>query len=213
MELPSWAQMILNAINIGVSGSGGQINGANGGISVPFGGPDNTPASLQENRQISEHFSLYELTVTNNTALQQENRTLTPDQVKKLGELALLMENVRSIVGAPVSIHSGYRCPALNAATVGSAVKSQHMLCEAADWSIAGRPDTSYEVEMPFQKVLAAAKSGQIKFGQLIVESAQRDYGSVSWVHISLGQPYRDISRCGEVLRMTNGSYILIEKI
>jgi hypothetical protein len=57
-------------------------------------------------------------------------------------------------------------------------------------------------IEAAFQKVLAAAKAGQIKFGQLIVEQAQRGYSKSIWVHVSIGRPYRDPARCGEVMRM-----------
>jgi len=72
-------------------------------------------------------------------------------------------------------------------------------------------------IEAAFQKVLAAAKRGEIKFGQLIVEQAQRGYSKSIWIHISLGKPYRDPARCGEVLRMVEKDgeqvYTLIERI
>lgn len=213
MQIPFWLSSIIGSVIANASGSQSGVSGASASVTVPFGAPDNMPASFRTDRPISEHFKLYEMTVTSNSALQQENRTLTAMQITKLGELALLMETVREICGDPISIHSGYRSPSLNAATAGSALHSQHMLCEAADWSIAGAPGTAEAVEGPFQKVLSAAKSGQIKFGQLIIESAARDYGSVYWVHISLGAPYRDQSRCGEVLRMENGSYVFLEKV
>ncbi len=47
-------------------------------------------------------------------------------------------------------------------------------------------------------------------FGQLIFEEADRGYSKVHWIHMSLGAPFRDLSRCGEVLTMKDGKYKLI---
>jgi hypothetical protein len=162
--------------------------------------------------------TLYHMTVTDNTALQAKNRVLTEAQVLKLTQVDQLMCQVEVILGQNVNVHSGYRSPELNGVTPGSAKKSQHMLCEACDWSIEGAPGTAEAVEIPFQKIWAAAKEGRIKFGQLIVETADRSYGKVYWIHISLGLPYRDPARCGEVLRMVPGPdgkpvYTLIGKV
>jgi len=146
--------------------------------------------------------TLYQMTVTDNAALQAKNRVLTEAQVLKLTQVDQLMCQVEAILGQEIDAHSGYRSPELNGATPGSAKKSQHMLCEACDWSIKGAPGTAESVEVPFQKLWASAKEGKLKFGQLIVERANRSYGVVYWIHISLGAPYRDPARCGEVLRM-----------
>lgn len=162
-----------------------------------------------DDRPLSAHFSLYELTKTANPALQAANRDLTNEQIGKLGEVALILEACREVVGVPLNVHSGYRAPALNGATPGSSKTSQHPLCEAADWVPAGE----LTVEDAFQKVWAAARASQIRFGQLIVEQAARDYGVVQWVHISLGRPYRDPARCGEVLRMVDGAYELLGRL
>lgn len=165
---------------------------------------------------LSLHFGLFELTKTNNAALQAKNRFLTDAQLKKARELAALMEQIRTIMGCAIDVHSGYRCPDLNAATVKAASKSQHMLFEACDWSPAG-PDTVESIEAAFQKVIAAAKRGEIKFGQLIVEQANRGYSKSIWIHVSMGRPYRDPARCGEVLRMVEKDgeqvYTLIERL
>lgn len=165
---------------------------------------------------LSAHFGLFELTKTNNAALQGKNRILTDEQVSKLGEVANLMEKVREIVGAGINVHSGYRSPDLNAATVGSAKKSQHILCEACDWSPVGAT-TEAEMDAAFDKVLSAAKAGQIKFGELIVEKAMRGFSTSVWVHISIGLPYRDAARCGEALKMIEQDgkqvYTLVGKV
>lgn len=167
-------------------------------------------------RDLSPHFGLFELTKTNNAALQAKNRILTDAQLMKLHELALLTEKIRAIMGCAIDIHSGFRCPDLNAATTKAAPKSQHMLCEACDWTTVG-PDDEALVEAAFQKVLVAARRGDIKFGQLIVEKAQRGFSKSVWVHISMGLPYRDPARCGEVMRMVEKDgeqvYTLVERI
>lgn len=174
------------------------------------------PPLPRADRDLSPHFGLFELTKTNNAALQAKNRFLTDAQLANGHELAMLMEQVRTIMGCAIDVHSGYRCPELNAATNKAAAKSQHMLFEACDWSPAG-PDTVESIEAAFQKVLAAARRGEIKFGQLIVEQAQRGYSKSIWIHISLGRPYRDPARCGEVLRMVEKDgeqvYTLIERL
>lgn len=167
-------------------------------------------------RDLSDHFGLFEMTKTNNAALQAKNRMLTDAQMTKLHELALLMEKIRTIISGAVDVHSAYRCPDLNAATQAAAKKSQHMLCEACDWSPAG-PDTVESIEIAFQAVIAAARRGEIAFGQLIVEQAQRGYSKSIWIHISLGRPYRDPARCGEIMRMVEKDgvavYTLIERL
>lgn len=158
------------------------------------------------------NFGLFEITKTNNTALQDQNRMLTNRQAKKLDELGELMEIVREILGVPIDVHSGYRSPALNGSTKGSSKLSQHMRCEACDFSPAG-PDTEASIEAAFDKLREAAKSGRLKFGQLIFESAARDYGRAVWLHISMGRPYRSARRCGEVKTMRDGKYTLVERI
>lgn len=160
-----------------------------------------------EDRQLTEHFKLYELTQTGNVLLQDENRRITEEQVSKLTILAELLEQVRELLMMPIIIHSAYRCPKLNKA-IGSTDKSQHVKCEAADFSVKG-----VDLSQTFRTIRQAAKDKKIRFGQLIYEKASRDYGSTEWIHISLGDPYRDSARCGEVLTMNDGTYELIERI
>ena len=47
------------------------------------------------------------------------------------------LTDVRKAINLPIRIHSGYRCPEHNKA-VGGVPNSQHVLGEAADWSISG---------------------------------------------------------------------------
>lgn len=150
-------------------------------------------------RKLSPHFSFFELTATSSPDLQAKNRELTPEQWIKLGELADHCEAIRGIVGQPVKIHSGYRCPDVNGATVGSSSTSQHPRCEAVDFDVPGQ-----DVEETFGRLLVAARAGRLRFGQLIIERAQRSYGAVAWVHCSVIGTL-DAAKVGQVMKMTAG--------
>lgn len=163
-------------------------------------------------RKLSPHFSLFDLTRTDHADLQDENRNVTHEEEIKLAEVANLLELCRAAVGTDLEIHSGRRFLALNK-RVGGSERSQHLKCEAADFSPIG-PDTEESVSDAWQKIADAARDGKLKFGQLIVESAAgRDGGRKVWAHISLGAPWRDSARCGQVMTMKDGKYNLISTI
>lgn len=163
-------------------------------------------------RQLSPHFSLFDLTRTDHSDLQEENRHVTAEEEAKLVVLAEILEKCREVLGCELDVHSGRRYLALNK-RVGGGDRSQHLKCEAADFSPVG-PDSEDSVTDAWQKIAKAARAGKLAFGQLIVESASgRDGGRSVWVHISLGAPWRDIARCGEVLSMKDGRYTMISKI
>lgn len=115
--------------------------------------------------QLTEHFSLEELSVT----LHREIDNTPPLHiVKKLKFLAQCMEQVRVVLGKPVIIHSGYRCDALNK-LVGGAPNSQHLTGEACDFTVPAF-GTPYEV-------CCAIEASDLRFDQMIYEG--------SWVHLS----------------------------
>lgn len=90
--------------------------------------------------------------------------------------LAPGMERIRSLLGVPVFISSGYRSSAVNSAVHGS-VASQHLKGEAADF-------ISPEAGTPKSVALKIAQHApEIRFDQLIWEG--------SWVHVSFtaGKP------------------------
>lgn len=153
---------------------------------------------MTNDKRLTPHCTLFDLTGTSHKDLLEENRQVTPEEEAKLLEVAELLEVAQVILGCDLDKHSGRRSPALNK-RVGGAEGSQHLLCEAADFSPAG-PDTVATVRAAFDKLVAAAKAGRIKFGQLIVESQDRGReGRVFWLHISTAT-YRDPKRCGECL-------------
>ena len=159
---------------------------------------DNKEVSRADEK-LSDHFSLFELTATTAPKLQDANRLLSNNQLKKLKTLAAHGELVRKICGGAVVIHSGYRSLLVNGVTMGSSSTSQHPLCEAIDFHVVNQ-----SVEETFNKLLAAARLQKFKFGQLIIERAQRDYAAVQWVHCSVIGTL-DPAKVGQVMKMVAG--------
>jgi len=157
-----------------------------------------------KDRQLTEHFTLFELTKTTMDRYQAENRVITDAQIVKAVELARLLEHVRHVLNEPLIVSSGYRCKGLNKA-VGSTDASQHILFEAADIVPANMP-----VPEAFRLLSFDIRNKGTNVGQLIEETAARPYGVTSWIHISLGLPYRSKDRNRQVLRMKDGKFELL---
>lgn len=149
-------------------------------------------------KKLTDNFSLYDLTKTDHPEFQDMNRDLSIDQIGKLTLVARLLEHVVYVIG-PITISSGYRCPELNE-TVGSTPRSQHLLCEAADFI------PSENLVDSFKKLWDDVKNNGTNVGQLIHEMA----GDKEWIHISLGTPYRPASKCKQILEMQDGKYTLL---
>ena len=92
-----------------------------------------------------------------------------PEVIANLKVLAAGLEQVQALLGHPLDIPSGYRCPALNAA-VGGSTASQHVQGLAADFVC---PDFGTPLE-----IARAISDSAITFDQCILE-----FGS--WVHLS----------------------------
>ena len=142
---------------------------------------------------LTEHFSFEELTRTGQASLQDANRREAEPYIPRLTELARMLEVVRAKFG-PVRINSGFRGPAVNAA-VGGSTSSQHSKGEAADIVCA-----STTVEELHRWIVV--ESG-LRFGQCILEKPP----GKSWVHLSLGEPYRPDAKCRESLTFDGKSY------
>jgi len=160
--------------------------------------------------KLSERFTFYQFTRTDHKELQEENRreANTETILKALMATAILLEDALMLLDNPdAEIHSAYRCPKLNQA-VGSTSRSQHLLGQAVDWAPKG-----LALSFVFRTLQNAAKEGRIHFGQLIYESQSRGYGANEWIHLSLGSPWREASRCGQVLTMKDGAYQLVATV
>ncbi len=136
------------------------------------------------------HFPWTELVETEHRDFLDENRQV-PLAFQPAGEdLARMLETVRHFWDRPMPVRSAYRCPGLNQAVKGSET-SQHMRFEAADFRVVG---------VSLQEVFQRIKTSGLKFGQLILEGPDPAAGVASWVHLSLGHPYRAAEKCGECL-------------
>ena len=121
--------------------------------------------------RLSEHFTLEELT---RTEVRQFGNTPGAEGVIKLRVLCeLVLEPVRFHFAAPVVVTSGYRSPPVNKA-VGGNPKSQHPLCEAADFHVIGMDHFS----------VARWIAKNLEFDQLILEFVN-EAGTAGWIHCS----------------------------
>jgi hypothetical protein len=129
---------------------------------------------------ISEHFTWAEATVTTQRdasgAILANNPD--PESARRLVHtFACGMESVRSLFHRPISVHSGYRSPQVNAAVRGS-INSQHMRGEACDFHVHG-----FSIRKAFEII---ARSN-VRYDQLLEEG--------TWIHVSFlsdGVPRRD---------------------
>lgn len=129
--------------------------------------------------QLTEHFSLEEMTASATAAEKHIDNTPSPEIINNLTTTAQGLELVRAFLGnVPMRITSGYRCPDLNKA-VGGVPDSAHLSGFAADFE-------APQYGSPLHIVASLAKSG-IKYDQCIMEKI--------WVHVSFDPKMR-----GEVL-------------
>ena len=116
---------------------------------------------------LSPHFTLAELTVTNHRTL---DNTPDPTALANLQRLAEFLEKVKELLWfKPIMVNSAYRSAAVNAA-VGSKDTSQHRTGCAADFRVPG---------MTPREVVAACIKGGLPFDQIILEFD-------AWTHISI---------------------------
>ena len=119
--------------------------------------------------QLSEHFTLKELTESDTAVRLGIDNTPPTYAAENLKRLCRVLEEVRHVIGKPIRISSGYRCLKVNQA-IGSKDTSQHVKGCAADIKVQG-----VTVDELMKTIIGAG----IKFDQLI-----REFNS--WVHISI---------------------------
>lgn len=101
------------------------------------------------------------------------DNTVPRDAVQRLEVLCVsLLEPIRHLLGVPMHINSGYRCPELNKA-VGGAKDSAHMRGEAADFVPVG---------MSLGEAFDAIRYSALMFDQIIIECD-------TWIHIAIARP------------------------
>lgn len=131
--------------------------------------------------KLSEHFSLEEMTAT---SVRGVDNTPIASVVLALKDTAERMEAVRTLLGHPVVVTSGYRSALVNK-VVGGVSNSAHISGHAVDFICP-------EFGSPYDVARAVRDSG-IKYDQLI-----REYG---WVHLSFDPAMR-----GDVLTKNSAS-------
>jgi len=125
---------------------------------------------------LTEHFTLEELTVTSH---REFDNTPNEAEIENLKRLAAFLEKVKEILGnKPIMVNSAYRSKLVND-SVGSKDTSQHRLGCAADIRVPG---------MTPNEVIQTIMASNIDYDQII-----REFDS--WTHISIPNEPNGIPR------------------
>jgi zinc D-Ala-D-Ala carboxypeptidase len=130
--------------------------------------------------QLTQHFHLSEFTDSNYATRHGIKNLPSPNIIGNLKTLAEALERVRSLLGYPISISSGYRNPELNRG-IGGAAHSAHLYGYAADFICPafGTP----------KEIVKLIKNSGIKYGikydQLLEEGGK-------WIHLSVSPTMRN---------------------
>ena len=121
---------------------------------------------------MTEHFSLDELTASQEATRHGINNKPSEKVLENLRMLATLLEQVRELLGGhSIRISSGYRSLALNR-HIGSSHTSAHIFGYAADFTC-----PAFGTPLEVAKKIAGSN---LKFDQMIYEGSTNP-----WVHIS----------------------------
>ena len=146
-----------------------------------------TPQTSQTPLRLTEHFKLSEFERSAKAAELGIDNRVPPQYIPVLQQLCReVLEPLRSFVGSPLVITSGYRCNQLNV-RVGGAYASQHTLGEAADLRLPLTSYTAWDDNRRHTDLEEARRwfdflENHTDFDQLILETANgKDY----WIHVS----------------------------
>ena len=115
---------------------------------------------------LTEHFATSEFTCHDGTPVP-------PELMDNLRKLCVELEKIRTRLGKPIVVMSGYRSPAWNAKRKGAG-KSEHMNAKAIDMQVPGMtPLQVYEV------VLSMIREGLLYNGGVGIYD--------EWVHYDIG--------------------------
>lgn len=134
--------------------------------------------------QLTQHFTLAELTKSSTADRLGLDNTPPPEVLPALTRTAEMLERIRSTLGVPVTVTSGYRTWAVNKA-VGGVTTSDHAQGRAAD-IVAPRYGTPLQIARALAPLVDV-----LGIGQLIYER----FGSTSWVHVSTRVPDKRVNR------------------
>ena len=125
--------------------------------------------------KLTEHFTLEELTASEIGARNGWDNTPNEAEAKNLERLALMLEDVRALLGKPIMVNSAFRSKQVNDG-VGSKDTSQHRIGCAADIRVPG---------MTPDQVCRAIIAAHLPYDQLIREFWTAEKGG-GWTHISV---------------------------
>lgn len=134
--------------------------------------------------QLTQHFSLAELTASATAQRLGIDNTPPPELVPRLVRTAEMLERIRSTLGVPVIVTSGYRGRAVNQA-VGGVTSSDHTQGHAAD-IVAPRYGTPYDIAKALAPLVQT-----LNIGQIILEGVK----GKQWVHVSTRVPDKPANR------------------
>ncbi len=141
----------------------------------------------REGIQMNGYFKLEEF-IQSEKATELGIDNTPPEDIKNTLLLTMAsMERVRSALGFPIIVHSGYRCDELNKA-VGGSPKSQHMKGEACDFICPGLGTPAIIATFLLPRM------AEFGIDQMIMEG--------TWVHLSFTATPRK-----QVLTMKDGKY------
>lgn len=127
-------------------------------------------------RKLSRYFSLAEMTKSHSTARLNIDNTPPQQAIWALERLCVeVLDPLRSLVGRPIVVGSGYRCPEVNA-HVGGDPSSQHLKGEAADIECPGVSNLALAIQI---------ERSALPFDQLILEFHTVGDDASGWVHVS----------------------------
>jgi zinc D-Ala-D-Ala carboxypeptidase len=130
------------------------------------------------NEQLSEHFSLDEMTRSQTALRLGIDNTPSAAVIANMRILcATILEPARKLLNCPMHTDSGYRSPALNGA-VGGSRTSAHM---------DGRAEDFIPIGMSLQEAFDKLRRSDLPYDQIIIECN-------AWIHIGIA-PYGDPPR------------------
>lgn len=137
--------------------------------------------------KLTEHFTLSEFERSATAEKYHINNSVPSRYIPVLQQLCKeVLEPLRSFVGAPIVISSGYRCNQLNV-KVGGTYASQHTIGEAADIKLPLTSYTAWDDNRRHTDLEEARRwfdwiQNHCDFDQLILETSNnKDY----WLHVS----------------------------
>ncbi len=126
--------------------------------------------------QITEHFSLKELTRSETARRLGLQNTPSSAEMANIQYTAEQLEKIRAYVGRGIVVTSCFRSERVNKA-VGGSPTSAHRFGLAADCDAIGLTSLAFAKE-----IIKMRDEGKITFDQLILEFPER--GDGAWVHV-----------------------------